>query len=305
MRLFEEFWWGSALTRLDIRDAQSDVSILGVHGLTHGVPPEEVTTFNLVRRLAGRRRASGGLSIALHSRPLEGGDARLGRVPSGADLELAVEVAPRIWVDFALQAKKFNPQSGKYDGWSPVQNANLMAWAARKSRRAAGMLLYNTAEDPFPSPGDRSDLFKGCCRSSTRCHGWVWPRWGLPDGRSPLAVSIVPDISSPKLSRLANPTPKDIADFALPLECLFCPKRIRTKARNSALGPALGSQPGWVEQLLVDQSSAQTLGVDATADEDATADLASYSIAMGMDDEERDSYDDEEPDSDPQDLESS
>lgn len=307
MRLFEEFWWGSALSRLDIRDAQSDVSILGVHGLTRGVPPEEVTTYNLARRLTGRRRARGGLSIALHSRPLEGGNSRSGRAASGADLELAVEVAPGTWVDFALQAKKFNPQSGKYDGWSPTQNANLMAWAARKSRRAAGMLLYNTAEPPFSPPGTDCALFAGCCCSPNRCNGRRWPLWGLPDGRSPLAVSIVPDISDPRLSGLADPTPKDIANFALPLECLFCPSRIRTKAPNSALG----EQPDWVEQLVEDQSSAQAVGADPIADvdtdededEDATADLASYSMALGMGDDERDSYDEDERDPESQDPE--
>lgn len=280
MRLFEEFWWSSALSRLDIRDAQNDVSILGVHGPTHGVPPEEVTTFNLVRRLAGRRRASGGLSIALHSRPLEGGNARRGRAPSGADLELAVEVAPDIWTDFALQAKKFNPESGKYDGWSLAQNANLRAWAARKSRRAAGMLLYNTTTSPFSPPGKKSSLFNGCCRSPIQCHGWEWPRWGFPDGRSPLAVSIIPNISNPRVSRLTNPTPKEIADFSLPLECLFCPDRIREENGISEFGP----KPDWAEHLLEDQSSPQTLGVDVTAD------LASYSIVLGMDDEEKESY---------------
>ena len=117
MRLFEEFWWASAMSRLDIRDAQNDVWTRGVHGRSRAVPPEEVTTFNLVRRLAGLRRASGGQSIALHSRPLEGGNRPVGRAPSGADMELAVEVAPGAWADFALQAKRFNPDSGRYDEW--------------------------------------------------------------------------------------------------------------------------------------------------------------------------------------------
>jgi hypothetical protein len=277
MRLFEEFWWVSALSRLDIRDAQVDVSSRGVHGPTRGVPPEEVTTFNLVRRIAGRRRASGGLAIALHSRSLEGGHAPSGRAPSGADLELAVEIAPGTWVDFALQAKKFNPRSGRYDGWNPAQNGNLANWASHNGRRAAGMLLYNTAESPFASPGNPSSLFNLCC-SQTSCHGWAWPRWDWPDGRSPLAMSLIVDITSRQVARLTNPTPKDIADFALPWECLLCPR-----AQKHALRRAIGQRPEWVEPL-------EARLIDEEANVDVSADVASYSLVLGMSAEERESY---------------
>jgi len=277
MRLFEEFWWASAMSRLDIRDAQNDVWTRGVHGPFRAVPPEEVTTFNLVRRLAGLRRAAGGLSIALHSRPLEGGNTQVGRVPSGADLELAVEIAPGTWADFALQAKKYNPAGGKYDGWDPVQNTNLVNWARANNRRAAGMLLYNSTNNPFAPPGHSSPLFNLCC-SNTWCHGWRWPRWNLPDGRSPLAISIIPNISDPRVLPLKEPTPKDVADYALPWECLFCPT-----AHGPALANAIGGRPEWVEPIQ-----------EPLDDEEVSADLspqtASYSLVLGMSDEEREEY---------------
>jgi hypothetical protein len=278
VRLFEEFWWASAMSRLDIRDAQNDVWTRGVHGRSRTVPPEEVTTFNLVRRLAGLRRAAGGQSIALHSRPLEGGNAQVGRVPSGADMELAVEVAPSIWADFALQAKKFNADSGKYDGWSPVQNAHLVNWARTDNRRAAGMLLYNTTDNPFAQPGHPSPLFNLCC-SYTWCHGWRWPRWGLPDGRSPLAISIIVNISHPSVLALIDPKPKDVADYALPWECLFCPS-----AQRLALARAIGRRPEWVEPIQ------ETLDDHEARPAVVSPQTASYSLVLGMSDEEREEY---------------
>jgi hypothetical protein len=279
MRLFEEFWWASAMSRLDIRDAQNDVWTLGVHGRSRTVPPEEVTTFNLVRRLAGLRRAAGGLSIALHSRPLEGGNTQVGRVPSGADLELAVEIAPGIWADFALQAKKYNPASGKYDGWDPVQNTALVNWARVNNRRAAGMLLYNTANNPFTPPGHSSSLFKLCC-SYTRCHGWKWPRWNLPDGRSPLAISLIVNISAPGVLPLKEPAPKDVAIYALPWECLFCPT-----GQGLALANAVGERPEWVEPIQEPPADEET-----GADPNLSQQTASYSLVLGMTQEEREEY---------------
>jgi hypothetical protein len=277
MRLFEEFWWASAMSRLDTRDAQNDVWTRGVHGRSRSVPPEEATTFNLVRRLARLRRKAGGLSIALHSRPLEGGNSQVGRDASGADMELAVEVAPGTWADFALQAKKFNPASGKYDGWDPDQNAHLVNWARADNRRVAGMLLYNTTDNPFAPPGHPSPLFNLCCLN-TWCHGWTWPRWGLPDGRSPLAISIIVNISDPSVLPLKDPRPKDVADHALPWECLFCPS-----AQRLALASAIGERPEWVEPI---QESAD----DAEVFADVSPQAASYSLVLGMSDEERDEY---------------
>jgi hypothetical protein len=291
MRLFEEFWWASALSRLDTRDAQNDVRVRGVHYSFRAVPPEEVTTFNLVRRLAGRRRATGGLSIALHSRPLEGGNSATGRPPSGADLELAVEVAPGAWVDLALQAKKFNPASGKYDGWDSAQNAHLLNWAQASGRRGAGMLLYNSSDMPFTPPGQASSMFNLCC-SRTWCHGWKWPRWGLPDGRSPLAISLVVDISDPRVSGLNEPKPSDIADMALPWECLFCPV-----AQKLPLVSVIGGQPDWVGLLQGppgDEDMDDNVGTDANADVGTQA--VSFSLVLAMSPEERDDYERQDSD---------
>lgn len=285
MRLFEEFWWVSALSRLDTRDAQSDVWSRGVHHSFRAVPPEDVTTFNLVRRLAGSRRMAGGLSIALHSRPLEGGNATTGRTPSGADLELAVEVAPSAWVDFALQAKKFNPASGKYDGWDSAQNAHLVNWAQANGRKGSGMLLYNSSDMPFSPPGKASSMFNLCC-SRTWCHGWKWPRWGRPDGRSPLAISLIVDITDPRVAGLNEPKPSDIADMALPWECLFCPA-----AQRLTLGSVIGGMPDWV-QLLQPPSDGEDTDANAGTDPNADVDRqsASYSLVLGMSVEERDEY---------------
>jgi hypothetical protein len=139
--LFDVFWWVSAMSRVDTRDTQAYVQIRGVPGISRAVPPEVATTFNLVRRLAGRRHITSGLTIALHSGPLEGGDKRTGRAASGADLELAVEVAFNVWIDLTLQAKRFNPGTGKYDEWKPSQNKALIDWVRLNGRRGGGHVV--------------------------------------------------------------------------------------------------------------------------------------------------------------------
>jgi hypothetical protein len=207
-------------------------------------------------------------------------------------LELAVEVAPGAWVDLALQAKKFNPATGKYDGWKTRQNRMLVRWARANGRRAAGMLLYNSSDPPFAPPGQASSVFNLCC-SYTVCHGWRWPTWQWPDGRSPLAISLILDISDPRVARLSNPTPQRIADLALPLECLFCPS-----AHSGALATVIGTRPAWVEPLeaellQVEPQEAELrqgpLG-DELSDAEARQQDANYSLVLGMSDAERDEY---------------
>jgi len=308
MRLFEVFWWSSALSRMDTRDAQANVWTRNVTGIAPSVPPEEVTTFNLVRRLVDRRAQSGGLALALHSRPLEGGSRRRRRRASGADLELAVEVAPYRWVDMVLQAKRFNPRTGKYQGWSRLQNSNLVAWAKSHGRRQAGMLLYNTADPPFAGPPGRSLLFNGCC-STTICHGWKWPMWGLPDGRSPLAVSLVPDITVPAVAGLANPVPAQVASVAMPLECIFCP----VARRRQRGGLTTGQLPNWASDIAAaaaefepgNEHFAEPNQDGGIADDglgsgptdirdDAGDDVAAFSLVLGMSPDERDVYESED-----------
>ena len=70
----------------------------------------------------------------------------------------------------------------------------------------------------------------------------------------------------------------DIADFALPWECLFCPR-----AQKHALMGAIGQRPEWVEPL-------EAEAIEEEASGDVSADLAGYSLVLGMSDEERESY---------------
>jgi hypothetical protein len=133
-------------------------------------------------------------------------------------------------------------------------------------------------------------MSKGCDRvafthhvrdAQTRDGSRAWPRWLLPDGRSPLAVSLILDIGDPRVAQLANPTPQRIADLALPWECLFCPQ-----AQGRALGTMIGTQPAWIEPV-------QGPASDEVPSADARPQEASYSLALGMSDEERDEYDNE------------
>lgn len=230
---YKDFWWASALNRLDTRDALKDVHTRGVPTsafpsgtLETGVPPEEVTTFNLIRRLISRGRAAGAQAMALHSRPLEGGNKKSGRPPSGIDIEIAVEINQNQWVDLALQAKKYHPGYGTYRGWKATQNTNMINWAKNNGGRTPGMLLYNTSEPPFVGPGNNTNLFGACCVRPKQCHGWKWPgskgsEWSLPDKRSPLSLSLVIDLAL--MTGQSDPTPASIQNHAFPLECIFCP----------------------------------------------------------------------------------
>lgn len=280
--MYREFWWASAMSRMDTRDSRATVLERGVHGLRAVIPPEEVTTFNLVRRLAFWHSRSGTSFVALHSRPLEGGNRVLGRRPSGADLELAVETAPGVWVDLALQAKKLNPATGRYDGWNPIQNGHLRSWAHTHGHRTPGMLLYNYSAPPFGPPGATGIAMGGCCSSPLRCHGWSWPRWDPPDNRSPMALSLVildaagmvPAAGAP--ASLTDPTPAQVLPQMMPLECLFCPRR------GSAASPLAqsGGPPEWAQSLLDTPESDVAESDDPPRSDDELADLAAYSLVL-------------------------
>src|SRR5699024_10666804 len=283
---YKEFWWASALSRMDTRDALADVHSRlvptgqqSIGSLVTDVPPEEVTTFNLVRRLVNRRTSAGGRAIALHSRPLEGGNRKTGRKPSGCDLELAVEVGPGLWVDLALQAKKFLPHSGIYRGWSHNQNSNLIQWATRNGNRTPGMLLYNTEGSPFASPGSTTSVLGACCTQPKRCHGWKWPgakgrEWSLPDDRTPMAVSLVLNQSS--MLGMTNPTPKQLAEVAFPLECIFCPNAPLVTTRA----------PSWALTLLESQIYESATEVLERDDDGTYEDSSAYSVVLGLGDQE-------------------
>jgi hypothetical protein len=292
--LYDVFWWCSAMARMDTRDARNSLRERYPSGGTTStrsmVSPEETTTFNLVRRLAyWQLRLGGGVAATLHSKALEGGLAGR-RPPSGADLELAVEVASGAWVDLLLQAKRiFEHQpgpDGAYDGWKTTQVEDLRSWAAHYGGRTPGMLLYNAEIPPFGAPRHTMTL-GGCCTSPLQCHGWRWPRWTPPDRRSPLGITLVvlPDYGTPLMPQLSGdaPTANVVNQYASPLECIFCPNRLvhdESDSRVSAI-KLKREIPEWAADLLTAVTEEQT---DATQTrplpDDAELWHASYSLVL-------------------------
>jgi hypothetical protein len=244
--VYEVFWWCSALARTDTRDAQMDLSERYTSGgktsIRSMMPPEEVTTFNFVRRLAIKYKQRGGKGIvALHSRALEGGLSGK-RPPGGADIELAVEITPGTWVDLLLQAKRiYEPRVGRngaYEGWNEDQIKALRRWAANNGNRTPGMLLYNAeVVPPFVRPG-RYVALGGCCMSPIQCHRYSRPiRGGPPDRRSPLGITLVilPRYRAKLPASLAGDSlSADVVNqYASPLECIFCPARLTGASKSS------------------------------------------------------------------------
>jgi hypothetical protein len=271
MDMYDFFWWASAMARMDTRDSLAGVHELSVH-LAHRLvaPPEEVTTFNLMRRLASTHaRRGGSFAASLHSRSLEGGDRRRRILPSGADLQLAVEVSPGRWAHLVLQAKKLDAATGTYRQWKRWQVDALRLWASTHGGPVPGMLLYNTATTPFTPPGSGGTVVQGaCCSSPLVCHGWRWPKWALPDRRSPLAITLClfPTGVGTLPASLSGdgPSASAVNPHAMPLECIFCPRA--TRALHLASAP-----PSWAEDLLdrrpdADWPNAGT-SVDVVADD--------------------------------------
>lgn len=170
--------------------------------LTPATEHEETTTSNLLRNI-GYLGQDLGVRAVQHSRQLEGGVSREDRqitVPSGADLELAIEVSPSKWLDLLLQAKALKP-SGTYSSWSPEQNVKLIDWADDHDR-VPGMLLYNDYIPPFidnpaleESPDYGCTAFGACAKVRHTQIGW----WGRneycfgPEG-TPAGISMCLDI---------------------------------------------------------------------------------------------------------------
>lgn len=195
---------------------------------------EEISTINLVRRLAllGRRL---GVTAVLHSRSLEGKytQAVPGQrtAPSGADLELNVEIAPGRWLDLLLQAKRLYPRRSvpaRYNGWDQQQSAALVAWARTHGSRVPGMLLYNGLSQPFTqnkSPVTYADFHCsafGACSGANHLelhsHAKVTARgWSLFDG-TPGGVSLVLDAIM--LTNASKPSAHSLHSFHFPLEHL-------------------------------------------------------------------------------------
>jgi len=253
------------------------------------IPPEEITTFNFVRRLAYWQDRRGGLLAAtMHSRALEGG-LNDQRPPSGADLEIAVEVVPGTWIDLLLQAKRIFP-SGDYDGWKADQINDLRSWAAHNGDRTPGMLLYNAEIPPFgPPPQDVK--FGGCGMNLIRCHGSQWPPWPPPNDSSPLGITLVvlPKHGNPLAPSLAWDalSASVVNQYASPLECIFCPRRLAggttTRHRNDHIASAIEPKaaiPEWAHRLL---AAVTQDGDDSVADRPASDDeswTARYSLVL-------------------------
>jgi hypothetical protein len=152
----EELLWNvSSLAMLNTKQTREHVLELDVNLIPRAArQPEETTTSNLLRQLGHLGQNLGVLAIQ-HTRSLEGGYKTTPkakakstvRVPSGADLELSIEISPGKWLNLLLQAKALKP-SGKYSAWKPAQNLNLIRWA-RGHNLVPGMLLYNDVVPPF------------------------------------------------------------------------------------------------------------------------------------------------------------
>jgi hypothetical protein len=165
--------------------------------LSPATMPEETSTSNLVRRIAYLGRDRGVLAV-LHSRALEGGYRRngvVGRDPSGADLELAVEVIPGQWLDLVLQAKTLKAVGNgyEYSEWKMTQNLALIEWARANGGRTPGTLLYNDAVLPFADATYRCTAFGACGGAN---HTQIQPYekmkkegWDLFDG-TPAGISL-------------------------------------------------------------------------------------------------------------------
>jgi hypothetical protein len=262
------FWWASAMARLDTRDTQAMMrERYPAHGKTYireMFPPEEVTTFTLARRLCFKQQQRGGeVAAALHSRALEGGHKGR-RSPSGADLELAVQVEGGGWVDLLLQAKRIyrhrNDGRGYYKEWKRKQVDNLRQWAWDHGGRTPGILLYNAEIPPFGGLQEEVKL-GGCCSSPIRCYGSKWPPRSMRYSGSPLAITLV--VLPPVDKELPQELQGDaiaahiVNKFASPLECISC--SCRHLSRNAKFhGPDPGISgisvkdytPEWADEFL-------------------------------------------------------
>lgn len=220
---------------------------------------EETTTSNLLRHL-GYYGQNLPVVAVQHTKTLEGGRTRKGRqvvVPSGADLELAIEVSPGKWLDLLLQAKTLKA-SGSYSSWSPDQNKKLVAWAAADNR-IPGMLLYNDLVPPFvaaapPTAGaDYACAAFGACPSASRTQLGVWHSTTYCTGpdKTPAGISLCLD----EASMLADPpmtSPTAIQPFHFQLEHLLhlWEHGGAVDGAGGSLDSLLAARPAWASELL-------------------------------------------------------
>lgn len=208
------------LTRQHVLERHSNLSV------QPATEHEETTTSNLLRHIGYYGQNVGAMAVQ-HTRTLEGGLTLNGRqviVPSGADLEVAIEVSPGRWLDMLLQAKALKP-SGTYPSWSPQQNQRLIAWATGHSR-VPGMILYNDLTPPFVATalptaiGDYVCAAFGACPSVNRTQLGKWrsSSWCVGPARTPAGIGLSLD----QALMLAKPaSPAIIHDSHFQLEHLL------------------------------------------------------------------------------------
>jgi hypothetical protein len=214
--------------------------------------PEEVMTWKLVRLLSGLHSGpTSTLIIATHSKGLEGGTTN--QLASGADLELAIEVAPGEWIDLVLQAKRLYTDSASYDSWKQSQIEALQTWAGLNDR-IPGMLLYNAQVAPFI---DGSVVSQGACSiEAVKMSLAAAPPTPFPTPCAPLGVTLVVLPTTPKVVPIGlegdGLAAAVVNDYASPWECVLCshwPARSTHSAGGLPEVPILDAMPSWATEI--------------------------------------------------------
>jgi hypothetical protein len=263
----EELLWNvSFLAMLNTKQTREHVLELDVKLKRRAArQPEETTTSNLLRQLGYLGQNLGAAAIQ-HTRSLEGGykpkpkskSKQTLRVPSGADLELSIEISPGKWLNLLLQAKALKP-SGKYNAWKPAQNANLIAWA-KSHDLIPGMLLYNDVVPPFvmkKQPKVRGDYvclaFGGCAQVGHLSEGAHDPSksWFRGPAHTPGGISLCLDKA--QMRSAAVPVPS-MRKWHFQLEHLLhsSEHHNRVDSKGNTLSDLTRSKPSpWAQELLV------------------------------------------------------
>lgn len=258
--------------------------------VTPATEHEETTTSNLLRHLGYYGQMVGVLAVQ-HTRTLEGGLSKNRQqviVPSGADLEVAIELSPGLWLDLLLQAKALK-SSGTYSSWSPQQNHKLISWATGHGR-VPGMLLYNDLAPPFVAVAppaifaDYACAAFGACPSVDRTQLGVWASSAYcvgPD-RTPAGISLCLD----QASMLAKPASlASIYDFHFQLEHLLHSAEhalaidVGGGTLNDLVQP---TRPPWATQLLESRvaQGQETVDVDPVPGDDRPTEAAARVSAV-------------------------
>lgn len=268
---FQALRGASKLVRSDHRSAESVLRELtwSNHSLTIGVatPPEEFTTLRVAQQLALTwPQTARSVPVLLHSKGVEGGRSRLRRPPSGADLQISMEVRKNRWLNLLLQAKKHGSYGRRngYGDWRSTQIQDLRNWA-RSHNQVPGMLLYNGGP-PFIS--NSRVLFDSCCRGWAHCCD-TSPRDSVEYTRigcTPLGITLMllPK-RRPRSLMAADVKARDVNKLAVPWECLYC------NPRATRIQETLGSGDlpfEWVEAFSGQEAEVPTWMADHLLDDE-------------------------------------